>query len=83
MVVDAINSSKLSNTAFGDYIRASVHLLDSFESIPIVFVKREANILAQDIARSSVNYRSSCCWTDPPNFVDGLSYTYCRCNNMS
>lgn len=83
LVVDGILNGVSQFSVFGDYIRASIHLLNFFQHIKVIFVRRGVNLLAHELARSSIVYGSSHSWSDPPTIVDRQTYTSCHCNNMS
>lgn len=83
VVVDAIKSGTSDFSVFGDYVRSCIQLMASFLLIEVTFVKRIANIVAHDLTRALILFERSHCWFDPPEFVNGQSYTHYFSNNMS
>ncbi|KAL8514017.1 hypothetical protein ACS0TY_013220 [Phlomoides rotata] len=83
IVVDAINSSLLHNSVFGDCIDACKSILLESPGVSVVFVKMSANVVAHQFVRVSCHYGCYHSWIDPPSFVFGLPFVPCFCNNES
>lgn len=79
VVMDAINSGVSYNSILGDYVRKCNQFIVALPSYSVTFMKHEANLLAHKIAKSSISYGVSHCWSDPPNFSTGLSLTFIIC----
>lgn len=79
IVVDAISGSSSGISSFHDIILSCHELLDHFSNVFVVFVKRNANIMAHALSRVSRLYESPSCWDNPPDCVVGFPNVACTC----
>ncbi|KAL8475941.1 hypothetical protein ACS0TY_028554 [Phlomoides rotata] len=79
IVHNALLDSEKRNNVFGDVINACKKILRESPTYKLSWIRRDANIVAHQIARNARSFPSPNCWVERPIHVDGLPNISCTC----
>ena len=68
-VVDAFHSSRLNYSEFGYLVSRYRSLASLIENVSIIFVKRQANMIAHTLTRAACSFASPSFWLEAPLFL--------------
>lgn len=71
-VCTALQNQSGDESLFGDLVENIRAILRNHSNFKVVWVSRNANVVAHSLARMSRSFESPYCWVEPPDFVDGL-----------
>ncbi|KAL8496020.1 hypothetical protein ACS0TY_019945 [Phlomoides rotata] len=78
-VVDAVNGEDTPRTTYSDIVAGYRGVLKDNRGWSVVWVNREANVMAHRLARAARGYCSPHYWVECPVFVDCLPGIFCSC----
>ncbi|KAL8548757.1 hypothetical protein ACS0TY_007863 [Phlomoides rotata] len=80
VVVNAFNSPvSTSISVFGDSVQACKNIFTIYPHCKVVWVNRQANELAHNLARAARDFPSPFVWSELPFVVECRQYTSCSC----
>lgn len=79
VVSDAIKDNRLDISEFGSIIRASHQILQQEPMFLVKFIRRQANVVAHELAREALSYASPTSWVYPSVFISHVLALTCNC----
>lgn len=78
--IDTINSEGEDISERGIIAQSCQIILKARPGFKVIFIRRERNVVAHNLARLSKNFVSTYVWDDLPADIEGLLRLPCICN---